>query len=266
MLRSRSDGFSFQLHTRAVAVVATLMFVMYAERWLDFFAADGALSSFRRGEPWYRLSLLHQQPTLWWYIGICSSAGLAWERTRRISAVLLWCLCTSMVFMNWVALSGEDRLLRHYLPLLILLPRIQVASFPAWQLLLLRIQVAAVYVFTGISKIRADYSWIDGSAVYYAWNFDLFSRISAEQSLDLAFLSPLLSSLTIVFESSFVLALTNRWLRRLYVVVMLGFHMGLMLTMRNLELFNLMMLAGLGLFVERDDLTLLRTIFRVRNR
>ena len=88
MLRSRSDGFSFQLHTRAVAVVATLMFVMYAERWLDFFAADGALSSFRRGEPWYRLSLLHQQPALWWYIGICSSAGLAWERTRRICYVI----------------------------------------------------------------------------------------------------------------------------------------------------------------------------------
>ncbi len=256
------DDLPWRLHIRFVSVLSAVLFLMYAPHWSRFFAAGGPLV------------LVHSQQTVtswfgsyafwWWWVAFLSAIGLSYRKTKAWACLGLGLVAYGMISTNWAILSGEDRLLRYYLPLLLCVPLRGDGTMPGWQLCLLRWQIAVVYFWAGLTKFLTDVSWIDGSAVFYAWNFDLFSRLPFEWTQKIQFLSPPMTWTTLWFETTFPVVFLHPALRRWYVITIFGFHVGVILTMKNIEMFNLMTIAGLVLFVEREDIALLARLKGLR--
>jgi hypothetical protein len=124
---------------------------------------------------------------------------------------------------------------------------------PIWPLRLLQIQVAAIYLITGLWKLN-NVLWRDGTALHYVLQNPQFRRFAV-------FASPALDPWTIwatyvalAWELSFAFLVFHRRTRRAILAIGVVMHLGLW---AGLELgpFSWLMLASYIAFLDPNDVT-----------
>ena len=123
---------------------------------------------------------------------------------------------------------------------------------PVWPLWLIRVQVAIIYLNSGLSKLLLE-PWRDGSAVHYAVSSNLFQRFPGAIPAALEPLATVGTYLTLGWEIGFAFMLLHPWTRRLALGFGIALHL-VMGTMMELGTFSLVMLAGYLAFLEPDRL------------
>lgn len=148
------------------------------------------------------LRVLYTLFGLWVAAAACLTLGFF----TRISAIAAWLLTFRFQRFCPVALDGADDTLMAALFLLMIAPCGQALSIdawrrrrsrsaddladgppmgPAWPVRLFQIQVAVIYLSTGLAKTRGyglfEGTWWDGTSVHYALNYVWMSRWSYAQ-------------------------------------------------------------------------------------
>jgi hypothetical protein len=119
---------------------------------------------------------------------------------------------------------------------------------PMWPLRLIRIQVALIYLNSGLWKLFGA-SWRDGTAIYYALNLNVFHRVpfmvpaAAEWTLTIA------TYVTLFWELAFVFMLFHRVSRRIALVIGVLLHMGVWATL-EVGPFSWLMIASYIAFLD----------------
>jgi hypothetical protein len=119
---------------------------------------------------------------------------------------------------------------------------------PIWPLRLVQIQVAAVYLVTGLWKLN-NVMWRDGSAVHYVLQNPQFRRFALLSSPTWDVWTTLATYVTLAWELGFALLVfhprTRRWALASGVVMHLG-----MWALLELGPFSLMMVASYAAFLD----------------
>jgi hypothetical protein len=133
----------------------------------------------------------------------------------------------------------------------------QGACQPIWPLRLIHVQVALIYVTSGLFKLFGGV-WRDGSAVYYTTGQNVFGRIfhvyPVPPSFDWALTT--LTYATVLWELGFPLLLLNRSTRRVALVTGVAMHLGIWATM-EVGPFSFVMLAAYVAFLEPTTIQLM---------
>jgi hypothetical protein len=124
----------------------------------------------------------------------------------------------------------------------------QVESCPVWPLRLLQIQVALIYVNSGLWKLLGS-AWRDGTAVYYALSSDVFQRFPGGVPPGIFWLSAAATYLTLAWEIAFPVLVIWRPTRRIALVLGVLLHLGTWMTM-EIGAFSWMMLATYVAFLD----------------
>lgn len=175
---------------------------------------------------------------------LASLVGLVLGLGSRVCMLLAWVGVVSLCNRAPVWVDGSDAVLRVLgLPLL-LLPLGQTLSldarlgwarpgaWPLWALRLFQLQVAVIYVKTGVAK-ALEAPWREGTAVWYAmaspnyWRFPMGEVLASPLFQDLTVLA---TWATLAFEIGFPLVFVAR-LRRAMLLAGLGLHLGIFVFM-----------------------------------
>jgi hypothetical protein len=113
---------------------------------------------------------------------------------------------------------------------------------------LLMLQFCAVYFFAVFSKLLDGGGWVDGSAVYNAFNSERYGRFLLSSWRMTRELAPLLSWGTIVGEGFVAVALLVPRLRLMGILTIVFLHVGMALSLRVSPLFHVLMISHLVLF------------------
>jgi hypothetical protein len=186
----------------------------------------------------------------------------------RVSLIALFLLLLSFHHRNVIILHSGDTLLRVSGFILMFSPAGEMFSLdylmkkrrglavetpwaitcPIWTQRLLQLQIAAIYCQTFCSKLAGD-TWWNGTAVYYAFRLEDFTRVPIPFLFDNLFLYKVMTWGTLALE----LALwTLIWVKEFrYYVLFAGitFHLGLDVTM-NIPLFQYIMISSYLNFVD----------------
>lgn len=121
---------------------------------------------------------------------------------------------------------------------------------PRWTTRLMMLQLSAVYVFAGLSKLVEGTGWLDGEAIRLIFGSPRFGQhlLSATLPLDGA-LPVLLGWSTIALELCIGVGLWHARTRILAAAALVGLHLGIAATMRISLLFLALMVLHLLLFV-----------------
>ncbi len=175
----------------------------------------------------------------------------------RLATITAWVLWASLGTRNPPVLNAGDTLLLLLLFWSMFLPLGQVWSVDAWRRrkhaadsptanrslggericslasAAILIQVAIVYLMTGLYKFNAD--WLQGDALYYAFSFDAYARPAAAWLLDYPGVCQVLSHVTLWSELLVPLIvfcpIGTRLLRSIACVWFVGLHLGIELTL-----------------------------------
>jgi hypothetical protein len=101
---------------------------------------------------------------------------------------------------------------------------------PAWPLWLMRVQIAIVYLSSGLHKFAYP-MWRDGSAVHWALNLNAFHRFPWPWPASLAPLEAFLTWSTLFFELFFWAFVLFRKTRPWTLLAGIGLHLGLLLSL-----------------------------------
>jgi hypothetical protein len=177
----------------------------------------------------------------------CMTLGIG----TRVSTVIAWALFVSFnQRLPWV-LNGGDSMMRCAVFYLLFAPagaalsldsvlrrRAPTALIPPWSVRLMQVQLALVYLFTGISKLNGgwlDNDWINGQAVYWVLNDLSLTRWPYYWLPVPMLICRLLSWGTLAFELgfAFVMAIPRRmgWLSMLRSCTLLAgvaLHLGIL--------------------------------------
>jgi hypothetical protein len=147
---------------------------------------------------------------------------------------------------TWILNSG-DALLRHAVLFLALTPAGSVVSVDRWRrararfwevprvsswgLRLLQIQLATVYLFSTVAKLRGE-AWLEGTALSDAWRIGDLARFGMPLFVhDSVAFTAVLTWTTIAIELALATLLWNRRARPYVVLAGLGLHLGIEVTM-----------------------------------
>jgi hypothetical protein len=205
----------------------------------------------------------------WWQVaaiwGVSSVVALAltvgWR--TRLASFLAFVLVVSFQWRDPLILDGSDLVFR-FMPLWLMFtnagdlysidarrgPRPQTGRGWALPIRILELQVAWIYLATGIEKIAGSL-WVNGTAAYYALQLEhTFGRWWARPIALQPVLVQLISWGTIVVELGFLpfAMIPSRWTRLIAAVAAFGLHFGI-LTMMNVGNFPVIMLSTLVLFL-----------------
>jgi hypothetical protein len=117
-----------------------------------------------------------------------------------------------------------------------------------WPLRLIRIQVAFIYLNSGLWKLFGA-SWRDGTAIYHSMNLNVFHRVpfavppGAEWTLTVA------TYVTLLWELTFCFMLLHRVTRRVALVTGVLLHMGVWATL-EVGPFSWLMIASYLAFLD----------------
>jgi uncharacterized membrane protein YphA (DoxX/SURF4 family) len=192
-------------------------------------------------EVFYPLFLLWVGVTVAYLLGCCT----------RTMNVAVWFLSFCFQSRNATLLNGGDETLNVGLFLLMWMPSGTTLSVdawlrrrrglapagpplvPAWGVRILQIQLAVIYLSTGLVKLKGvnfEGTWWDGTSIHYVLNYVTMSRISYAQ-LPLPFwLTATMTYVSVWWETLFPLLVLNRWTRRWALLFGLLFHLGIYLT------------------------------------
>ena len=133
---------------------------------------------------------------------------------------------------------------------------------PPWSVRLMQIQVAVMYLFTGLTKLgdvrlvdgwaRGD--WVDGTALYWVMNDVAVTRWSYAQLPVPMAVCRLMSWVTLIFEIGFAFFIMVRPLRAPVLLLGVALHLGILLTM-EIGWFSQVTLCWYLLFVPGDRLS-----------
>ena len=121
---------------------------------------------------------------------------------------------------------------------------------PAWPLLLMRCQIALIYLSSGLWKISYP-MWRDGSAVHWALSLNAFHRLPWPVPAEWAPLIALLTWGTVLFELLFPLLVIFRATRGPVLWGGIGLHVGLWATL-ELGPFSYLMIASYIAFIDPE--------------
>jgi hypothetical protein len=119
---------------------------------------------------------------------------------------------------------------------------------PIWPMRLIRIQIALIYLNSGLWKLFGD-EWQNGSAIHYVLQINNFHRFPFEVPAGLEAMLAFTTYLTLFWEIAFVFMLFNRWTRILALWLGVALHGGMWLTL-DLGPFSWVMIASYLAFLE----------------
>ncbi len=271
----------------AALVILTHFLAIYSDRAL-WFTDRGVLTTETSQQitspyAWSLLWLLPSTPPvveacLWF--AIAHAALLLVGLLPRVNALGLFLWLYSFQARNVQITDGEDTVMRMIAFCLIWIPSGQCWSLqslierlrmprpaallegagarsPGWGLRLLQIQMAVIFLSTGLMKLGGD-EWLDGTALYYVSRLDdFFGRFAVPAVLfDTPWTVALMTWAVLIVELAVPGLVWFRETRRACLIVVLVFHLANEWTM-HLFLFHWIMLAGWLSFVTADDLSLL---------
>jgi Vitamin K-dependent gamma-carboxylase len=133
------------------------------------------------------------------------------------------------------------------------IPARESFAAPGWGLRLLQIEMAAMFLSNGLTKLIGE-SWVNGTALYYVSRLDdLFGRFPVPAWLfDSPWLVALMTWAVLAAELSIPVLIWFRETRRPCLLILLAFHLANEWTM-NLFLFHWLMLCGWMSFLTAED-------------
>jgi hypothetical protein len=189
----------------------------------------------------------------------------------RLSTVLVFVGLVSLHHRNPVILNGGDTILRLSAFYLVFAPagralsvdrwlRVRRGALPPgppapiepWAQRLIQIQMSVAYLATVYWKV-GGFTWLDGTAVYYASRLHEFGRFPVPYLFDHLWTIKLMTWGTLVVEFALGTLVWFRELRYPVLVAGLLLHLGLDYSM-NIPLFQWTMVMAYVLFVDDRDL------------
>jgi Vitamin K-dependent gamma-carboxylase len=136
---------------------------------------------------------------------------------------------------------------------------------PVWPLRLLQYQVCVMYVGAALYKLL-DPAWRDGTALHYVLNYNTFQRIPGQVPPSFDPVLAVLGFTTLAWEGLFPLAFLTRTLKRVFVLIGVGMHVG-MWALLDLGAFTPTVLAAYVAFIDAEDARALAAVWaRIRKR
>ncbi len=276
---ARIDRFFFATCDPSWAPVLRIMFavmlIIVSAVWLrdaeHWFSDQGVLTraTAHHLNNYSRLSLLDWLPstgpvvTLCLWIMLIQSACLLLGLYSRFQMICLFIWIVSFQHRNPLICDGEDTLFRWFAFLMIFLPldcRWSIASWlhwstpvaatsaNAWALRLMQIQMTLIYASATWNKLWGE-TWQNGTALYFVSHMnDHFGRMPYSTRLyDSLWLVQLQTWGVLVVEAVLPILLWVPRLRTLAILLGIGLHLGIELTM-HLFLFEWIMIFGLLTF------------------
>lgn len=200
----------------------------------------------------------------------------------RLCCAIAWLLTISFHNRILWTINGGDDMFRTALFYLMIAPagatwsfdrlrQLRKAKDPAeadrpvyiapWSVRLIQVQLCAVYFFTGLAKIGAD--WIDGSALYWVLNDLSLMRWPYHVLPVPIWLCQLASWGTLVWEIGFPVLVMVRWFRPWTLLAGVALHLGILLSM-EVGWFSQVTLCWYAVFLSGDALARLATRLRAR--
>lgn len=193
------------------------------------------------------------------WIALIAALPLTVGFFSRASALICFVSLTVLRDFAPFILKGSDHLMRNFTLILAMAPcgsRFSVDAwirrstrdkFPAWPLRLMQLQVAIVYLITGLAK-AAHPEWIRGEGVYYVTRVWMLQHYHLPYLLDHAWTLRLLSWGTVITEITLGLLLPFRALRIPLILVGVCLHVGLELCL-FLPIWEWLMICSYILFI-----------------
>lgn len=255
-----------------------VLLIPYGTLWLldasTWFTASGVLSG-ETAQQLYstsRLSLLFLTESMPWVVYIWLAIFLAQSVLlllgfhSRFQAACLFLTLSAFQHRNPLIVDGEDNVLRLLLFTMIFMPldyALAVRRRPqqrspsqdrasAWALRLVQFELTAIYFSTAWCKWQGS-TWRDGTALYYVSRMDdLFGRIPVPDTLfETLWIVQLSTWSVLALETMLPFAFWIKPLRKLAIVLAIGLHLSIELTM-HLFLFEWIMIAALIVFVQPE--------------
>lgn len=199
---------------------------------------------------------------------VCMALGL-WS---TLSVTLSFLALSAQVYWNHLPLSGAHSAIQAVVLCLVFADCGAVWSLDSWlarrrgandrmlgvvtcpiaPLRLIRIQVAIIYLSSGLWKLFND-QWRDGSAVHYVLSSNVYQRFRFQFPTGLDWFTSLLTYAVLFWEISFPMMVMYRPTRRLAILVGVIMHLG-MLTAIEIGPFGWVMLASYVSFLEPECL------------
>lgn len=207
------------------------------------------------------LAVLYLVFFLW--VGVTVAFTLGWH--TRLMNVVLWFLTSCFLNRNPCILNGGDDTLIVGIFLLMLTPSGLALSLdarrrrsavpalvPAWPVRVLQIQLAVIYLSTGLVKLKGsgvfEGTWWDGTSIHYVLNYVTMTRWSfAQLPLPLWMTAPL-TYVSVWWETLFPLLVLQRWTRKWALWFGVLFHIGIYLTI-EVGWFSFYTLAFYGVWI-----------------
>ncbi len=215
---------------------------------------------------WHLLNgTVEVQSILFLLQALCAIGLLVGYRTGLMT-FLSWILLASLQRRNPLILGGADNYLRMMLFWSLFLPlgiRLSLDNLRSkynierpsrifnWATTAALLQTAIVYIFTALHKWKGE-TWHDGSALYYAFNVELYARPQAEWLLHYPDLMSVLTRAILYFElwGPFLLFLPwwhekiRTFTALIFIVLQMSFH-----SLLYLELFPAISIVAMTLFL-----------------
>ncbi len=212
--------------------------------WLEGWVSEEAATTWQR---WGEKPAVAYAVFGGWILSLLALT-LGWR--TRLAAIAAWTLTTTFHYrLPWLTNGGDD-LLRaglFYLmfspagavwsldarPRLLKMPLIRI---PPWSVRLMQIQLALVYLFTGLVKLSGPYfdeegrliqDWLTGEAVYWVLNDVAVARWPYAWFPVPLLVCRLLSWATLAFELGFPFLVLFRRVRPWLLLAGLAFHLGI---------------------------------------
>lgn len=242
-----------------IALAVCLLLDMWQTYWPDFetwFTSAGLggpkLFDYLCKEPNWRWSLFRgvDNPDVLWtgfYIWIASTVALLFGFQTRLAAISTWILSVSFANVNSYIDNSGDQVRTIILLYLMLSPCGAVWSIDSWlktprsdwqkphlvypwAVRLIFLQLILIYFCNGVYKLFGI-DWWRGESLYYVLGDLTLVRLPFHQWPLPFWLSKVMTWLVLFWEVSFPVLVWHRCTRWLALVIGVGFHCGILITM-----------------------------------
>jgi len=269
------DPFILGFYRIFLGLFFVLYYIMLAPNWLKYYSTNGIATGGNKLLHEYQLFdsvLLYitSNTGLWLFyalsliFSVCLILGVLW----RLPIIWLWMANFSIMYRNLAVANAEEQLMAVLLFFSLFLPLnaslslsnyIQKRKGPnkiiVWALRPLQIQIALIFALSLPHKLMSDFAWRDGTVTYYATHGQLFARWPSLPFFGWAnaLLSRILTFFTLAFQGMFPILVWFRPFRAVLPLIMIFLHLGYIVFLEGLAMFNLAMVVALILFLPSHE-------------
>ena len=121
-----------------------------------------------------------------------------------------------------------------------------------WNVFLVKLHVAGMYLFSGIDKLFHE-SWIDGTAVNFILRNNIFNRVNMDWITAIPFIIFPLTWLSLLFQISFPALVWFERFRKPLLAAGFLMHLGIFIFL-DVEWFSLTMLVAYAAFLKHEEI------------